>query len=366
MRRLGISIYPEKDSAENIRSYLKNAADFGAKRIFSCLLSVDKPADEIKEEFKAMNDYAHSLGFEVILDVAPNVFDKLGISYSDLSFFKKINADGIRLDVGFTGSEEAMMTYNPQGLMIEINMSNNTHTIDTIMDYQPDRYHLIGCHNFYPHRYSGLTLEHFTQCTRNFAKYGLHTAAFVGCNDPEAFGPWQAKEGLVTLEMHRGLPVDVQVKHMVTMGTIDDILISNCYPSKKEMDALSKVNLSMLNLEVNTVEGLPELYEKVVFGELQMNRGDINANMIRSTQTRVKFKGCNFEVFNTPDIIHRGDVCVESSLHGHYAGEVQIAKADMENTGMTNVIGHIREEEVFLLDYIRPWQKFCFTEGKIC
>ena len=79
-----------------------------------------------------------------------------------------------------------------------------------------------------------------------------------------------------------------------------------------------------------------------------MNRGDINANMIRSTQTRVKFKGCNFEVFNTPDIIHRGDVCVESSLHGHYAGEVQIAKADMENTGMTNVIGHIREEEVFL------------------
>ena len=153
---------------------------------------------------------------------------------------------------------------------------------------------------------------------------------------------------------------------MVTMGTIDDILISNCYPSKKEMDALSKVNLSMLNLEVNTVEGLPELYEKVVFGELQMNRGDINANMIRSTQTRVKFKGCNFEVFNTPDIIHRGDVCVESSLHGHYAGEVQIAKADMENTGMTNVIGHIREEEVFLLDYIRPWQKFCFTEGRTC
>ena len=44
MRRLGISIYPEKDSAENIRAYLKNAADFGTKRVFSCLLSVDKPS----------------------------------------------------------------------------------------------------------------------------------------------------------------------------------------------------------------------------------------------------------------------------------------------------------------------------------
>ena len=45
-----------------------------------------------------------------------------------------------------------------------------------------------------------------------------------------------------------------------------------------------------------------------------------------------------------------------------YAGEVQIAKADMENTGLTNVIGHVREEELFLLDDLRPWQKFRFVE----
>lgn len=362
MRRLGISIYPEKDTAENIRQYLKDAADFGAKRIFSCLLSVEKDPQEIRKEFKEMNAYAHSLGFEVILDVSPAVFGRLGISYSDLSFFSDIDADGIRLDQGFTGSEEAMMTFNPQNLYIEINMSNDTHTIDTIMDYQPDRYHLIGCHNFYPHRYSGLSLKHFTKCTENFTKYGLHTAAFVGCSDRNAFGPWDAKEGLCTLEMHRDLPLDVQVKHMIEMGGIDDIIISNCYPSKEEMEALKKIELSMVTFEVNTVENLPELYHKVIFGEIQMNRGDVNENMIRSTMTRVKYKGSNFEVFNTPDIIRRGDVCVESSLHGHYAGEVQIAKADMENTGMTNVIGHIREEEIFMLDGVRPWQKFRFVE----
>ena len=134
MRRLGISIYPEKDSEENIRSYLSTAAEFGAKRIFSCLLSVTKEPEEIKKEFRRMNQYAHELGFEVVLDVSPKVFAKLGISYSDLSFFQEIEADGIRLDQGFTGNEEAMMTFNPQGLSIEINMSNDTHTVDTIMD----------------------------------------------------------------------------------------------------------------------------------------------------------------------------------------------------------------------------------------
>ena len=170
MRRLGISIYPEKDTEEHIHTYLKQAADFGAKRIFSCLLSVTKNPEEIKAEFKRMNRYAHELGFEVVLDVSPKVFSKLGISYSDLSFFQEIEADGIRLDQGFTGNEEAMMTYNPQGLSIEINMSNDTHTVDTIMDYEPDTYHLTGCHNFYPHRYTGLSLDHFISCTQNFKK----------------------------------------------------------------------------------------------------------------------------------------------------------------------------------------------------
>ena len=93
-----------------------------------------------------------------------------------------------------------------------------------------------------------------------------------------------------------------------------------------------------------------------------MSRGDVNENMIRSTQTRVKYASETFPILNAPAIIKRGDVMVESSLHGHYAGEVQIAKADMENTGLTNVIGHVREEELFLLDDLRPWQKFRFME----
>ena len=40
MRRLGVSIYPEKSSIEEIFAYLKEMSEIGAKRIFSCLLSV--------------------------------------------------------------------------------------------------------------------------------------------------------------------------------------------------------------------------------------------------------------------------------------------------------------------------------------
>ena len=135
MRRLGISIYPEKDSVEHIVEYIKKAGSSGFSRIFSCLLSVNKSKEEIINDFRGINLYAKSLGFEIIVDVSPAVFSKLDISYKDLAFFKEIGADGLRLDIGFTGLEESLMTFNEYDLKIEINMSNDVSTIDTIMNY---------------------------------------------------------------------------------------------------------------------------------------------------------------------------------------------------------------------------------------
>ncbi|MEG0051520.1 MAG: MupG family TIM beta-alpha barrel fold protein, partial [Terrisporobacter sp.] len=172
MGRLGISIYVDKSNEEELIKYIDTAAENGFSRIFSCLLSVDDNKENILNKFKQINEYAHSKGFEIILDVNPKVFDDLGISYDDLTFFKETSSYGIRLDMGFTGLEESLMTFNPHDLKIEINMSNYTKYIDTIMDYQPKKDNIIGCHNFYPHRYSGLTLEHFMKCTDKFKKYG--------------------------------------------------------------------------------------------------------------------------------------------------------------------------------------------------
>lgn len=362
MRKLGISLYAEKSTIKEMKEYIDKAAKAGFSRIFSCLLSVDESVEKIKADFLEVNQYAHEKGFEVFVDVSPRVFDKLGISYSDLTFFKEIEADGIRLDAGFTGSEESLMTFNPQGLKIEINMSNDTHYIDTIMDYCPNKYNLVGCHNFYPHNYSGLSLEHFIKCTKNFKKHGLTTAAFVTSQVDNAFGPWPVTDGLPTLEMHRNLPLDVQIKHMIALDDIDDIIISNCYPTDEELNKVANLRLDLLTLDVELIDNLPEVEQKIILEELHFNRGDYNESMIRSTQSRVKYKGYDFKIINTPEYILPGDIVLESSEYGHYAGELQIAKKKMKNSGKSNVVGHIVEQELFLIDYIKPWQKFVFKK----
>ena len=361
MRKLGISIYPEKTDRKRLYRYLDKASECGFSRIFSCLLSADENKERIKETFREINLYAKSKGFEIVLDVNPKVFNNLEISYNDLSFFKEVEADGIRLDMGFTGLQESIMTYNKENLMIEINMSNDTHYLETILDYKPNKANLIGCHNFYPHAYTGLGMEFFNRCTDRFVKNGIRTAAFISSQAEETYGPWPVSQWLVTLEMHRNLPLIVQFKHMIALGTVDDIIISNCYPDDEELEKFKRVRRDMVSFEVETIENLPETEEKIIFDGFHFNRGDASENVIRSTQSRIKYKGHNFMLFNVPETIKRGDIVIESSEYGHYAGEMMIALNDMKNTGKSNVVGRISEEEIFILDYIKPWQKFSFV-----
>lgn len=362
MRKLGISLYPEKSEKQEIFDYIEKTSKLGFSRIFSCLLSVSKPKEEIIKDFTEINSHAKKHGFEIILDVSPKVFSDFGISYQDLSFFHKLGADGIRLDRGFTGSEESIMTFNPYDLKVELNMSQDTNYLDTIMDYCPNKYNLIGCHNFYPHNYSGLGMDYFLSCTNRFKKYGLNTSAFVTSLKEGTYGPWPVTDGLPTLELHRQLPIEIQAKHYVTMDTIDNIIISTCYPSDEELEKLSKINLKVINFNVTLDRTVTEMEQKIIFDELHFNRGDVSDNLIRSTQPRVKYKGEQFAIHHAPSIIKRGDIIIESSEYGHYAGELQIAVNDMANSGKSNVVGRISEQEIFLLDYIKPWQKFVFTK----
>lgn len=360
MKELGISIYPEHSTVERDKSYIRLAHQYGFTRIFTCLLSVKGNKEIIMEEFKEIIDYANELGMKVIVDIAPSIFEKLGITYTELSFFHQLGAYGIRLDIGFTGHEEAIMTHNPYGLKVEINMSNATKYLDNIMSFQPNTENLIGSHNFYPHRYSGLSYEHFEKCSEMFRGHRIRTSAFI--NSPSAtFGPWPVMEGLCTLEMHRTIPIDIQAKHLFATRFVDDVVIANAYASEEELRILSEINTDILTFKINLFNTITELEKKIVLDELHVYRGDISAYMIRSTGTRIKYKNEEVKPTYTPKI-KRGDVIIDNELYGQYKGELQIALKNMENVGKVNVVGKIKKAELFLLDYLKPWEKFKFTK----
>jgi uncharacterized protein len=358
---LGISLYMENATVEENINYIDLAAKYDFKRIFTCLISIEgKTMEDTIKQFKQITAAANRNGMEIIADIDHTVFERYGASIHDLSFFKELGLNGIRLDMGFSGLEESIMSFNPYGIKIELNMSTGTKYIDSILSYKPNKENILGCHNFYPRLYTGLSYEHFIKCSKNFMELGIRTAAFINSSSA-TFGPWPVSEGLCTLEMHRHLPIEVQAKHMYAVESIDDVIISNAFASEEEIKKLSEMNKNMLQFAVELVPNISEIERKIVLEEPHFNRGDVSEYVARSTQSRVKYKGQGFPAYNTPDI-KRGDILIDSSLYAKYAGELQVALKDMKNTGKTNVVGRIVEQELFLLDYIEPWSKFGFIQ----
>lgn len=360
MRRIGISIYPGHASKEENLKYIETAHKYGFTRIFTCLISVKGDKETIIKEFKETIEFANSLGFEVIADVNPAIFEELGVSYEDLGFFKEMGLKGIRLDLSFSGAEESLMTFNEYDLEIETNMSIGSNMIDNIMSYKPNKEKLIACHNFYPHKHSGLSYETFLRESKKYKKYGLRTAAFVSAENAP-IGPWPVSEGLCTIEDHRNRPIDAQAKYLFKTDLIDDVIIGNAFADEAQLKALGEVNRELLEINVDVVEGISDVDRAILFGEIHCNRGDQSPYLIRSSKSRVKYRGTEFKPFNTVDI-KRGDIIIDNSLYNSYAGEMQIALKDMTNEGKVNVVGRINEDDLFLLDEIGVWDKFRLKE----
>ncbi|QBO36034.1 DUF871 domain-containing protein [Periweissella cryptocerci] len=357
MAELGLSIYPSQASFAENAAYLKLAAKYGYTRVFTSLLEITDDADTVVAEFKQLITVGNELGMKTILDINPSLFAQLGVTYNDLHFFADLGAWGLRLDEGFTGAEEAKMTQNPYGLKIEVNISRGTHYIDQIADYAPNRDNLLGSHNFYPQRYTGLGQAYFAETSQQYRNQHIRTAAFV--NAPSGtFGPWPVADGLVSLETHRDLPIATQVQEHRLSGLIDDVLIGNAFASEEDLKAAATAfNLVRPQLRVVTQPDLSAADLAVLFKQPQMYRGDRSDYVLRSTMTRVIYKNEAFPPKHTDDVKY-ADVLIDNEDYGQYKGELQIALQALPNDGRINVVGHIHPEDLALLVLLQPWGQF--------
>ena len=362
-RRLGISLYPERGTFEQDVAYMEKAAKLGFDVLFIALLGAGDRQQTI-DRYKPLLAKAKELGFEIEADVNPMMFKKMGINASffsgplDLSFFTELQVDILRLDLGMNDIEEAYLTKNKDHIKICVNGCNTMDHVGHVLAAGADPDMLLGCHNYYPHRYTGVSLEHFEKGSAPMVKHNLRLQSFVTSQNPDAFGPWPVTEGLPTMEMHRDWPIEAQVKHYVIMGYVNDIIISNAYATDAELEAMAAANGEKIMFNLTPAEGLPEEQKQLLRTNVSV-RGDSSEWLIRTFETRL-YGGGKVEPFHTVDI-QPGDVLIDNNLYGQYSGEVQIARKPMKNYGKTNVVGHIADYEVALLPYMQGGKPFGFN-----
>ena len=360
MHKLGISIYPEHSTKEKDDAYMELASSYGFQRLFTCLLSVDQDKETLMSEFTDFMKRAHIYGFEVSVDTNPDVFALLEATPLNLKPFADMGVDILRLDAHFDEFQDAAITHNPYQIKIEFNGSSDA-ALDHLINHGADPHNMMVAHNFYPQRHSGLGWDTFTAFNRKWNELGLHTAAFVSSNSEHTYGPWPVFAGLPTCEIHRDLAIDVQARHLLATGQIDDILIGNCYASEEELKALSLIDMSKITMRIELEETITALEQEILFDNIHCGRNDAPRDLLRSCISREKYRKDKIPFQPYEDtILRRGDVVIINDHLPHYRGELQIILHDIENDGERNVVGRLPKEELLILEQLKTDHIFGF------
>lgn len=356
----GISVFTGmKFSLEDNLQYIKDAQKAGFDRIFTSLHIPEANYEKAIEEFQEITRLANSLDMKIIADISPRAFKYLKGDINNLEPISNLGIFAIRVDFGFTPLEIAEFTRNPFGLKVEINASTVTERfLDEFEKCNPNYKMLQASHNYYPRLNTGLSEDVLIMKNNLLKKYKIRISAFVPLLS-EKRGP--IFEGLPTLEEHRFLESSISAKHLYAIG-IDNVFIGDSIATKKELETIGEISQEIIDFNVD-IYSKNELERKIIFKKYHENRSDYARDVVRSTISR--------EELNKDDIIYpsnnierkRGYITIDNKDYLRYFGELQICLKDLPLDNRVNVVGLIKEEELFLLNYIKEETKFKF---KIC
>lgn len=111
-------------------------------------------------------------------------------------------------------------------------------------------------------------------------------------------------------------------------------------------------------LHADFVDDLTANEKLVALGKPHLYRGDASDYLLRDTMPRVWYKDKEIPAHHEKEAFKRGDIIVVNDSYSRYKGELQIALKDFPNDGRRNVVGHLSTDDLFLLDYIKPWSTF--------
>lgn len=383
----GVSLYPEQEKLEDIENYLNMASHYGFTKVFTSLFSVEGSREEVIDYFKKLTALAHRCNMKVCGDCNTAFMKKMGADEKNLKVFKEMGIDSIRMDVPYGDERDVALINNAEG--IDIEMSNVfVEAIGKAVKNGADIKRMKVCHNFYPQKYSAPSLEAVIRQNEYWKERNIPVAIFISSQQKGTHGPWPLSDGLPTIEEHRLLPIEVQLKHCLALKNVDEVIIGNAFASEAEMKAIDTVmkkawvhvpyheelgmvadmlpygDIIRIPFKIHMEEGIRDIEKEILLDyPIHTDMGDCLHYMLRDRWPRMFYRNrdipprtCEKKYFT------RGDVVIVNDNLKHYRGELQIVLKDMEADGQRNLLGRIADEEIMILDHIKAKDVFTFME----
>ncbi len=388
MPRLGISIYPDIASMDDIYTYMEKASQADFKRVFSSMFSVEDTIENVISMFTELSTKCHELNMLMSVDVNPELFERLKCTPDDISIFKTIGIDILRMDMSYGLEGDTKLINNKEGIQLEFNASAlKPSYIKELIENGANKENILVSHNFYPQPYTGMKWDKFLKVSKAFKETGIKVGAFVSSHAENTHGVYGAINGLPTVERMRRYSIDLQVRLMLATEVIDEIMIGNAFASDEEFKAIKEA-IKKLKPKTNYLEKLPfeEFFKKQEMPDVKKVRvnldkaisdtekdillnffphidmGDSSEWIWRNRLPRFFFHGKVPQRKVSQKEFVRGDVVMVNNEYEHYSSEIQVVLLPMENDGTRNLIGHISEEEMEVFELVNDMDLVQFLE----
>jgi uncharacterized protein len=344
--RLGVSAYPaDEEAAEDL---FARAAGYGASMAFTSMhLPEDSPA-RARAAITVLGRAARTHGLELVCDVSPRTRDLLGDD--PWATLARAGVDRLRLDDGFGPDEVAQV-------LRHLPVARNASTEGppgcgpaggARGTGGPVAGDVLGVHNFYPRRGTGLALATVGSSAQAWHAVGLRVGAFVS-GDARRRGP--LGDGLPTVEDHRDRDPAAQAASLLAVGC-DVVLVGDPGIGPDAAADLARlVRDDVITLRLDARPDLPDGLLTAVLGDDEERR-DPAAQQVRLARSRARL-GSAVLPASGGEPRPRGSVTVDLGTAGRYRGEVRVTRVDLPPDPTVAVLGRVPERWWPALDAVR-------------
>ncbi|MEC0091040.1 MupG family TIM beta-alpha barrel fold protein [Paenibacillus macquariensis] len=346
---LGISIFVADRTLEENMNYMKEMKEAGCTEIFTSLHMPEDDIELLKEKLLEIANAAKQLGMDLMADISGKALEKFSFP-----FLLQSGVTGLRMDFGFSAHEIAAYS---QKMKIALNASTLTSEfLATLIANHICLENIEAWHNYYPRPETGLDKETFKEKNKWLQAEGITTMAFIpgdGLKRKPLF------ESLPTLEKHRNQSSFLAYLELEKDCAVDKIFVGDLTLSEWSQHQFQRYEKGIIPLRVT--KELPYALWDIV----HRNRLDAARDVVRSETARTDEE--RFVMTKNIAPMHttkrsKGTITVDNYLYGRYEHELQITLTDLTAHEGVNVIGHVIDDDIPLLYYVRKGgSHFSFT-----
>ncbi|GAB4073704.1 MupG family TIM beta-alpha barrel fold protein [Barrientosiimonas marina] len=346
---LGFSVFLNENWTEAKEAYVNDMADAGFEGVFTSLHIPEDNGTSYWDRLQPLLAIVQKRRLKLVADISGDALRQIGFSLHDPEAIIASGFSGLRLDDGIGMQTAAGLSHH---MIIGLNASTLTENdYAQLVEYGADFNHMIAWHNYYPKPETGLDESWFSARNAWLKAKKFRVAAFAP-GDRDLRLP--LFETLPTLECHRQQNPFASFLALQQRYDVDDVYIGDPGISQWVYEQFNAY-MHRGRLLLHTAAHWPEA--RAYLDGDHSNRLDVSRDVVRSDGSRSKNA---YDTIPPENTVLRclGSITIDNHLYQRYKGELQITRRELPQDRKVNVIGHILENDLALIDYIQSGTLF--------